>query len=306
MSKFIKASIRSIIKFLVISLLFNSFVSFLAKAKETKNETCGFKNTQSIYLFSGTIAASVYRLGLYQDPQIKGMMGMYQFKPTTKKIFSGGIYLSQKLAEEMDANALIFHEESHDLETTLNQVNTRLKKKWTIHKLYTLHKSPAALSLESLEFISNFLKDNESCRELIAKHKTQIAQYQKIVESKFAANKKPPLVYFFMGKWQGDIPEAKALVIYQEGFVQQFLKYKIIAPYDEHELKMNYTPWSAKKFFKEEAIYVGIVSELDDHEQNGELVKVKENRYQSYCFGCLIPGIFQMEWMSKIQLSPIN
>lgn len=302
MSKFIKASFRTIIKFLL------SFLLFLNTAQLTfaKSETCGFKEKYPIYLFSGTISATIYRLGLFEDPQIMGLMGMYQFKPTTKKVFAGGIYISQKLAQSIEDNSIIFHEEANDLETTLKQVNTRLKKKWTIHKLHTLNKAPKDLSLEALNIISTYLKESKDCRSLVTKHRAQIEQYQKTLENKYSHKIKAPLIYFFMGQWQGDTPEARALVIYQEGFVLELLKNKIIAPYAESDGNMSYVPWSAKKFFNEKSTYVGIVSELQDHQQSGEFKKIKDRKYQVTCFACLIPGIFQLEWMSKMDMNLLN
>lgn len=298
MSNIVKTGFRSIIKFFLINiLLFFSSPQLLF----AKNESCGFKPEYSIYLFSGTISATLYRLGLYDDPQIKGLMEMYQFKPSNKKVFSGGIYLSQKLAETIEEKAVIFHEESADLEITLKQVNSRLKKKWIIHKLYTKRKSPKDLSLEALNNISAYLIDNEKCKKIVDQQRARINLLEKTIENRKVISVNAPKVYFFMGKWQGDTPEAKALVIYQEGFVAELLKQKMIAAYDENELKMNYTPWSAKKFFNEKAIYVGVVSELNDKGQSGELQKIKELKYQSYCFACLIPGIFQLEWMSRIK-----
>lgn len=297
-------------------LIFVFFLSILrieVHANAIKNleieKKCHIKKSDSLYLFSGSMAATIYRLGLYDDPQIKGLLSIYEFKPTTNQKFAGGIYLSQKLAETIKPNSIIFLEESHDLESTIFQVNQRLKKNWTIIKIITKNWTPFDLSLHLLSIISQYLVNNKACKELLEHQQVRIKKYQQLIEIPNTNKKQElPLVYFFMGKWQGPFPEPQALIIYQEGFIQELIKHQKIAAYTEVKqgLVAHYATWSAKQLREKNLIFVGMISELKDSSQSGELHKVAKGKFQVTCFACLIPGIFQLEWLSRIQLDVIT
>ncbi len=103
-----------------------------------------------------------------------------------------------------------------------------------------------------------------------------------------------------MGQWKGNFPESSALMIYQEGFIKELIKSHTIAEYKKEESSVNYGPWSAKLLRESVGIWIGIHSELIDKQQSGDLVKTSENKYQVHCFACLIPGVLQLEWLSRL------
>lgn len=294
MSKFVKTSFRTIVVLLISQLFLNSVYA--------EKKTCNFKQDKSLYVFSGAIAAMIYRLNLFDDPQIKGILESYEFRPTKNIKFSGGIYLSQKLAEGIVDNAIIFHEESLDLENTLKIVAKRKNKKWLQVKLITKYISPIDVSIQSLKAIEAYLMDSEECKKLVSNKLIEIDKLQKKIQAPIenVRNAKMKSIYFFLGKWKGKFPDTSALIVFQEGFIKELIQNKYMQSYDKDEATFNYAPWSAKKLKDKNSIFIGVDSQLQENVVNYNIDKIDHQKFQISCFGCLIPGILQLEWLSAL------
>lgn len=297
MSKLIETSLRLISPGLFFLFLYLQS----ACSAEKENETCHLNSDKPLYVFSGSVATTLYKLGFYQDNAIKGILSSYEFIPTKNIKFSAGIYLSQKIAETIEDNAVIFLEESKDLERTLDHVALRKKKQWK--KIYLSSKglSPYNVSKEALHVLVPYIAESKGCLKVQKNYLEKIDQYLKNIQvSKSPLRNSKQKVYFFMGQWDGKFPESKALIIFQEGFIKILTDQNLIPRYEDDVVKSNYAPWSSKLFLRQDTTFIGINSELKDHQQTGKLVEVSSNKYQVHCFACLIPGVFQLEWLSTL------
>ena len=297
MSKLIKTSLR-----LISFFIFTPFLQVNGAIGNLKvHEICHINSKQPIYVFSGSVAATVYKLGLFHDPAIKGILSSYEFVPTENIKFSAGIYLSQKIAETIDDNAVIFLEESKDLERTLDHVALRKKKHWKKISVNSKGQNPHQVSKMALEVLAPYLSAVKSCDVAKKNYLEKIDQYlKKIALGKKTLKFSKQKVYFFMGEWDGKFPESKALVVFHEGFIKVLMDHEIIPPYETDEVKIHYGPWSSKLFLRQDTTFIGIHSDLKDNQQLGKLVEVSANKYQVHCFACLIPGVLQLEWLSNL------
>ena len=299
MSKFIKTSFRINCIFFIRWLA--PFIVILVMKDATAN--CQLRKEHSYYVFSGSVAATMYRLGLLNDPSIRGMLSSYEFSPTRSQKFAAGIYLSQKKAESIEDNAIIFLEESKDLEQTLDHVASRKNKKWLKLPVISKGLSPLKVSRDALKVIMPYLEKGKQCFLATQKYLKNIDAIEKKLFS--SENVSGQQVYFFMGQWKNNFPENTALVIFQEGFIKDLISAKRLKPYTVEQHETNYASWSAKQITDPSLVWIGITSNLKDKNHNYQLQKISQKRFQVHCFACLIPGIFQLEWLEKLIEEPL-
>ncbi len=247
------------------------------------------------------MASTLYHLDLFQDLSIKGLLSIYEFTPTNSKKFSAGIYLSQKNAEEIEDQAVLFLEESKELEKTLDHVGQRKNKRWNKVTLPTKGESPLRVSQKALDLLLPYMENAKNCQQVIDHYGKMIENVQaKLSQPKAKVQKSKP-VYFFMGEWKNSFPNTNALMIFQEGFIKDLISAGFVTEYPKHLAQNNYAPWSSKLLLDSTSLWIGINSKLLFNETlSNSVEKITPNRYQVRCKACLIPGIFQVEWLGQL------
>ena len=284
MSKFIKTNLG-----LIFFILFPNLVL-----------ACGIKNNYNLYLFSGAVASTAFRLDLYQDPKLKGILSYYEFAPTTASKFAGGIYLSQKLIEEIPPAAIIFIEESKELKETFTVVNLRLHKNWNLINFEASSQSPYEVSLKALNLLQNYL--DSSCVSKIKSLKRNMEDYFSIIKK---SKMRLKTVVFFSGQWKGIFPENSAIVLNNQGFINELAKNNIVVKKEINE-EIKFSSWSAQEFGNPKTLFIGIDSVLKEKDITNQMTRIDNNKFEIQCFACLIPGLLQLQWLSDFVLQKFN
>lgn len=292
MSKIIKTSIGLVFFLLTFNL----------------HASCKLTNEKSIYLFSGPVATMLYRLNSFKDENIFGILQSFNFKPksilSSIQVFEGGIFTSQKVLSSIKSNAIIFMDESKDLEANIQSAKERGKTSWEIVKFISQNKSPDSVARESLEVLRKYLVMDKVCQKRIETIEAQINQYKEKVKTfniikKISQNNTP--IYFLTGRSVGNKIPPDAIVLYREGFTIDFVSQGMIPPYSEVGADVRYGVWSSKLLNQTNSYKVMIDSQLEDNAQKGWLKLVGKNLFQVECFACLIPGITQLEWILHLK-----